>query len=156
MKIVMTILILFLFGCFETNDRCCSIVEYSPGARRFYEIFPDVTCKIKRFGGVGAPLSWKARSIVYDRYEICGYIGQLDSFKTIEKSDFVVYINEILSNIELNDNGKWISISRITLGQLSSDEFMMISSVDDLFMALNIDPIKDMPISNIEVLKTYW
>ena len=102
-------------------------------------------------------MSWKAQKIVYDRYEICCYIDRVETVSNTEqKGNCVVYINEVLSDIELDTNGKWISISRTTLGQLSVDRFMMISSVDELFMALDIKPKKDMPISNIELLRTHW
>ena len=157
MRLLLSILMLSLLGCCGKSDKCNSIVETSPGPKRFFELFPNATCKIKRFGGFGSPLSWKAREIVYDRYEICCYIDRVETVsKTEQNGNCVVYINEVISDIELDTNGKWISISRTTLGQLSVDRFMMISSVDELFMALDIKPKKDMPISNIGLLRTHW
>lgn len=157
MRLLLTVLIFSLLGCSGNSDKCHSLVETSPGPRRFFELFPNATCKIKQFGGLGSPLSWKAREIVYDRYEICCYIDRVETvLKTEQKGNCVVYINEVVSDIEIDTNGKWISISRTTLGQLGADKFMMISSVDALFMALSIKPKTDMPISNIELLKNHW
>lgn len=146
-----------LVGCGISERDSNYILTEFKSVKKFHSIFPDSNSKFGSFKGIGGGKSWVSRSIVYERY-IIDLVIDLDLGKKplVPLSEPVVIIKEVKRDLLIGENGKVRSIKVIRIGSVKEQDFLGMKSLSELFEMIDIVPIKDTPIENIDFMKTYW
>lgn len=128
--------------------------------QKFHAWFPDSKCKIKRYGGIGAPNAWKSRAILHERYELCCYFEienhSIFNNKIRKTKSAYLYLNEVIEGIKLDEKGSLLHLSRKSMGTITEEDFLGMNSIDEMFAKMNVVLRENEPVDNIDFLNSYW
>ena len=119
-----------------------------PDVQKFNQMFKTTTHKVDGHGGLGGPLSWQSRGIVYDHYlVIMQFDVSVDMFRSPRRVSSVgLRVDQYRYRYTTGRKRR----ARRTLGVISEEQWRDVKEPDDIFRFLNHVPIKNEPIDGIE------
>jgi len=148
LSIVALLLSICMVACTDVPRNCLENgVAKNSNVKEFHRVFPLVYDKVGYFHGVGSKLTWYSRSPLYDRYLVIMSFqvecdGELFRELSVPQITLMEYYNP---GERISPAG--VSATRGSLADLpiSDFEWSKLSSAEDFFTLVKIQPIKDRP-----------